>query len=129
VDYLREQKLDSLPILGTIDFGISPFSGWLNKPIYYPEIKKEGTFIVWDSKRQVPHNFGEVIPVIDSLTQKNKKLLVITNYKISFSQGGQQVELEHDYLSDALKIDLLKRFERSMVPDENYSLYLVERVK
>lgn len=129
-EFIREQKLDTLPIMGTIDFAVSPFAALLNKPIYYPERKDSGTFIIWDGKRKIPHDFGQIIPGIEKVLSGNhNRMVLITNYKISYEEAGEEILLEHDFITDSIRLDVLKRYENSMVSDEAYSIYVCEKIK
>jgi len=130
VKFILEQKLDTLPIVGTIDYAASDFSALLNKPIYYPDRKEYGTFIIWDGKRNPNLNFGQIIQAIDTvLNKKHSQALLILDYQPSYIRDNQKVMLEHEMLSPSIKLDLLNKFENTMVADEVYYVYLAQRVK
>lgn len=128
--FIHEQKLDSLPVVGTIDYTVSNFSSLLNKPIFYPDRKEYGTFIIWDGKRNPNLNFGQITQAIDTVLGRNHlQALLILDYQPSYMRDNQKIMLEHEMLSPTIKLDLLSKFEKAMVADEVYYLYLAQRMK
>ncbi|HEY9701304.1 MAG TPA: hypothetical protein V6C58_02605, partial [Allocoleopsis sp.] len=43
-NYILEQKLDKMFIVGSRDFAVSPICGYIKRQIYYPEIKRISSF-------------------------------------------------------------------------------------
>jgi hypothetical protein len=126
--YIKLQKLDTVPIVGSQDYAVSPLAALLNKDIFYPESKTFGSFIVWDNnlrKHQNP-DFDIVFAAIDSVIgSKHKNALLILNALPSGPEG----KLEHAFVTPKIKLDLIHQSENSMVADEYYYIYLATKVK
>src|SRR2546429_4087609 len=82
--FIRQQKLDTLAIVGTPDWATSDFSALLNTRIYYPERKEFGSFIIWDGKRTPTPTNEQIVEAIDAvLGQDRQRALLILNYQAS----------------------------------------------
>ena len=46
-EFIRNSEYSKWPLFGTRDVEVASISGYLASPIYYPELKKEGTFTEW----------------------------------------------------------------------------------
>jgi hypothetical protein len=126
--YIKQQHLDTLPVAGTVDYCISPLAAFLDQPLYYPEIRDTGSFIFWSNHRKEVSAFSAVAELLDSLAVNGKALLV-TSYPLNQTVNGQSVPIEKGRISPTLQIRWLKSFGHSMVSDENYYLYLAEKVQ
>lgn len=118
-DYIEENNLNNLTIVGSEDTWISPLSALLDKQIYYPEISDFGTFVIlnyqWKSRVDNPKQEDILQQVARLIKQGEKKILLILNK-----------ELEKQFAE--LEITPLIFFETSMVPkEEQYYLYLVKK--
>src|SRR6185436_13653322 len=51
-NYIKQNKLDSLPIVGMTDFTASPLATYLDTKLYYLQMKDTGSFIIWSKQRQ-----------------------------------------------------------------------------
>lgn len=119
-NYITENKLDSLPIIGITDFTISPLAGYLDKKIFYPQMNDEGSFTTWSSKRQNSIKLGEVMNRMGAFMDKGKpRALWITD---------QIGNLDKNIVRNDLQLDLLKNFESGIVVDEKYYVYIVQKV-
>jgi hypothetical protein len=128
-DYILEQHLDSLPIIGTRDFITSNLSALMNKKIFYPERNEFGSFIIWDSKRNLNQTFDATIHSIDSvLGSKNKQSLLVLNYPLTYVKENTQFLFEQGMLSSTIHLSLINRSEGGMVRDETYYTYLAKRI-
>lgn len=108
--YLRDHKLDDLVMVGDEDDAASAVSGYLNRRIFYPSSDRLGSFVIWDQKRKRLDN-NQVLKVAQELAADNtKEVLLILNRDLGLSDPG---------------VTLLKKFSESIIPAENYYLYLV----
>jgi len=126
--YIKRQKLNTIPIVGSQDYAISPLAALLDKSIFYPESKTNGSYIIWDNnlrKHQNP-DFDIVFAAVDSVIgNKHKNALLILNALPSGPEG----KLEHAFITPTIKLDLIHQSENSMVADEYYYIYLATKVK
>jgi len=115
--YIKDQyqdKLNDLFIVGSRDYAISPISAYINHQIYYPEISKMGSFVLFTTKRK-EINHIEVLSQVNQICQKElNPLLLILN---------RPLELNHA----KLKIDLIEKFTKGFIYDERYYLYSVTK--
>jgi len=129
-DYILENKLDTLPMAGITDFSVSPVTSYLNKKIYYPQMRDYGTFIIWNGKRQNQMNFEEIVNNIDSfMTRERPRILLIRDRTPQITADGiNYLPLEKGMIKSDLQMDLLRSFNAGIVPDEKYFIYTVQRV-
>ncbi|PNK10862.1 hypothetical protein CEP12_03885, partial [Cylindrospermopsis raciborskii S14] len=115
--YIKDQyqdKLNDLFIVGSRDYAISPISAYINRQIYYPEISKMGSFVLFTTKRKEINDI-EVLSQVNQICQKAlNPLLLILN---------RPLELNHA----KLKIDLIEKFTKGFIYDERYYLYSVTK--
>lgn len=114
--FMRDQKLDALPIVGNPDWAAEDFAALL----YYLERQEFGSFVVGNGKRMnVNANLGRITEAMDIVLGKDlQQALLIVNHPITTSNG--KAMLEHGMLKPTIKLDMLNRFDKAMVPDEVY---------
>jgi hypothetical protein len=128
--FIRDQKLSSLPVVGHHDWSAEGFAALLNKPIYYPERKEFGTFIIYDAKWNTDVNYDQLVQSIETvLGANNQQALLILNYQPSQVVDNQRVPVDRMMMSPTIELTLLKKFEQAMMFDEVYYIYLAERVR
>jgi hypothetical protein len=111
--YIKAKGWRDRFIIGSEDFAISPISGYLQKKIYYPESKKEGSFVLFNQHRKIV-NDQEILDQVQNLIDQNPKpLLLILNRKLDASPSG-------------LTIEPIKEFTRSFIGNETYYLYEIK---
>ncbi len=117
--FIQQQQLDRLLTVGSTDYAISPICGYLNKKVYYPEIKSMGSFVLFTKQRKDVDN-QEVLTQTGSLfNQENNKILLILNR-----------ELNNELIAKnpLLQISGVSKFTNSFMSDEKYYLYLVSQI-
>lgn len=128
-NYVKENKLDSLPVVGITDFTISPLATYLDKKIYYPQMNDFGSFTIWSKKRIDQMNFKEAVAALGAFIDKgNQKVLWIKDSAPQVSDGTNQQDMEKATLRNDLQVDLLKKWGPGIVGDERYFIYLVQKV-
>ena len=128
-NYIKENKLDSLPVVGITDFTISPLATYLDKKIFYPQTEDFGSFIIWNKRRKDQMSFKEAITSLGAFIDKgNQKVLWIKDSAPQVSDGTNQQDMEKATLRNDLQVDLLKKWSSGIVPDERYFIYLVQKV-
>lgn len=111
--YLQQAGLDRFTLVGSEDFAVSPISGYLNAPIYYPETQQLGSFVLFTQARQ-PVNDGEILRQIEQgLTQKfSTPVILILNHPLDCDRP-------------TLTITPLREFRHSFIGNEQYYLYKI----
>jgi hypothetical protein len=115
--YLKTEyknKLNDLFIVGSRDYTMSPISGYINRKIYYPEIKNLGSFVLFTTQRQeVEHT--EILNQLKEIIKTNSKnILLILNKPLEINYPD-------------LKIVRINEFKKSFNYDEQYYLYSVSQ--
>jgi len=108
--FIQQHRLEEMLILGDADDAASSVAGYLGRRLYYPASRRWGSFVIWDQQR------ARVTP--GELTRQAREL----------SRGRQQdalLLLNYELPPGSLPMILLKRFGGSLVPAENYCLYLL----
>ncbi len=121
--YVRREGLDALPVIASQDFAGTSLAGYMRKKIYYPEIRREGSFTVWNRERASSIDWRrkekEILNIATDRTRlEGREELLITNFPL---------DLKADY-ARALKdvnIVFLKDFTGGIVFDENYWMYKI----
>lgn len=97
-------------IVGDHEAPASAVAGYLNRQIYYASDHRFGTFMTWRRKeKSVPTEEDVIVQATDLLLQAKSDVLLVLNYKLK--RPWQQFELTQS-------------FEKSVVPDETYYLYV-----
>lgn len=115
--FIRNNGLEDLTIVGSRDVTVSPLSAWLNRKIYYPGIQDFGTHTavtteLFERNRDITQ--PDIIKETEKLIKRDQKslLLILSNNKLQET-------------STSLEIELLKSFENSMTEQEKYYVYYV----
>lgn len=117
--WLVEQKLAGSFLIGSRDAQVSTVAGYLGRPIYYLECECEGTFVVWNNKRQSLLSQEQFHARLLRAAQiaGGREAILIRNAPVSADQSAA-IEREGQSLS------LLQSFTGA-VTDENYWIYRV----
>ena len=128
-DYIKENKLDTLTIVGETDFLVSPIASYLDTKIYYPQLKKYGSFCVWSKQRDNDINLPGLFKSVDSImTLGNKaRVCLVLSTMPQMTIDGKTDILSHGLLKRDIRLELLKRFESGAVEDEKYNIYIFQR--
>jgi hypothetical protein len=128
--YIKENKLDTLTVVGLVDFAISPIASYSDIKIFYPQMSDYGSFCIWNKQRQNKLNLQQIFDSVIKLMNggKDRLLLIETiDHRISFDGGKNIVNLERGMISKNIKLELIKRFEPGIIEDEKYNIFMVQR--
>lgn len=128
--YIKQNKLDSLPLVGMTDFVISPLATYLDTKLYYLQMSDTGSFTIWSKRRKDQMTFEESVAALHAYMGKDKgKVLWIKNSAPQVSLDGKtNQDMDKAILMDDLQVDLLQKFDAGIVNDEKYYIYLVQKV-
>jgi hypothetical protein len=127
--YIKENKLDTLKMAGTTDYLASPLTYFTQKPIYFPERKAEGYFIIWDKQRldgklAIPDVFKQLAPMV----QKDGKLLLILSPELKVLKDGSPAAFEEGDIAEGVKMRNIAKIDKDCMEEtEKFYLYLIER--
>ena len=126
--YIKENKLDQFPMIGFDDFITSPIASYLNTTLHYPEMGKQGSFIIWSNDRKVL-NFETFCTAIQEFMSKgHKKAILIKATVPQLHSGTLTIPMERAIIKGNIKLEMIQSFEPGIVKDEQYHIYTVEIV-
>ena len=126
-EFIRNSEYSNWPLFGTRDVEVTSVSGYLGSSIYYPELKRRGTFTEWINRDSNLRREDSLNHILDYM-KKNKNLdslLVILSKSSDLGDGFHSVDLR---LSEGFTISFIKQFLRSYNEPERYYLYEVRRI-
>ena len=115
-NFIKKQQFTNTFIVGSQDFTITPIAGYLNTKIYYPESKKLGSFVLFNSQRKEVSTEDILSQINQIINQENNNILLILNYKIESGQKN-------------LDISEIAKFKDSLIYNEKYYLYNIRKSK
>jgi hypothetical protein len=110
--FIQSQQLEKMFIVGSEDFAMTPITGYLERKIYYPESQKLGSFVLFNSQRQIVDADRILQQISQILRDKPQQILLILNSKLEAKRND-------------LKISFLAEFTKSFIHNEKYYLYLI----
>lgn len=109
--FMRQQGLERLPILGDADDAASSVAGYLGCRVCYTTGRSTGSFVVWSRERKTAVNPEELVAQARELSREHQRdALLLVNRELPPGK---------------FPVMPLKKFTHSLVPEENYYLYLV----
>lgn len=113
--YIADQGLQDLPIIGEMDYIVAPLAAYVKHPVYFLRGERNGSYIFWDSKRRDAVVFPDKVAMEakERVKETGQSSLLVTSWPIS------EVQQEEN------GIVLLHGFLDSIVGDEIYYIYLV----
>lgn len=115
-DFIREQGLAGSAIVGHRGFQVSAVAGYLERPIHYPSVGQEATFLPWKVGWRHPVDDAEALRQARALAQERRSEVLVI-----LSMSGAR---RPDRIDGATR---WRVFRRSIVPSERFELYLVPR--
>ena len=112
-EYIKDQGLQDLPMVGDYDVSVSTVVGYLQKDhVYYVQGNRLGSFVRWDQARN--DSRADVMNVAKTLhAQTLQDVLIILNYPLN------------PVLLERFRLTSLAHFTGAVVRDENFYLYLM----
>jgi len=117
--WIKQNDLVDSFLIGSRDAETSTVSGYLGRPIYYLECECQGSFIVWNDKRQ------NYLPSEEFASRLAKAVALAGQHDVILIRD-QPITVEQVTSSaPSLSIALLKSFEEASETDENFWIYRV----
>jgi hypothetical protein len=114
--WIQQNKLTDRFLIGSNDAQVSSVAGYLGRPIYYLECECQGSFIVWNTKRQSPlspEEFGHRLTKAVALAGTRDAILI---------RDAPIDALDFTARAPNLSVQLLKSFSDAAT-DENFWIY------
>jgi len=118
VEYIQENKLESIPLAVTTANAAPSISGYLRKPVYHLDIEQYQSFCLWYKPVQNPDR-KKLLDHLVHFASKSEKVLLASNHFINKEDLA--------YLDGTLDIRLIKSFQSSIIKSEAYWLYFVQK--
>ena len=119
--YIKNSEYSQLPLFGTRDVELSSISGYLGRSIYYPEVKRNGTYTQWNDRNDSLMRENSLTYIQEYMQDSNiDHSLVVLSRKSRLTDqynSGQFVS------TGAVSIRLVDKFLRSYNAPERYYLY------
>jgi hypothetical protein len=115
--WIQQSKLADSFLIGSNDAQVSTVAGYLGRSIYYLECECQGSFIVWNTKRQSPlspEEFGHRLTKAVALAGTRDAILIC----------DAPIDVLDTARAPNLSLQLLKSFANA-VTDENFWIYRV----
>jgi hypothetical protein len=127
--YIKNNNLDQLPIVGSTDYIVSPLAGLLNRPILYPERGEAGTYILWDKKRKNISGVQEMASCLaNAIQQGNGKALLVLDQALRIVENNEKIPVKESTLAPDIRITFQAQFDSEcIVGDETYYLYIAQK--
>lgn len=121
--YVKKEGLEALPVIGSPDYAASSLAGYMRKNIYYPELRREGSFVVWNRERELSFDWrwkekGVLDIAVDRTRLDARDELLIINFPLDLN--ADYVRTQKD-----VKIVFLRNFTGSIMVDESYWIYKI----
>ena len=118
-EYIEENfDKDNMVIVGYKDWAVQTIAGYLDKEMYYPNLKEVKKLVLMDDDRLIEESTEVIFQEADSFTRKNDTVLVI-----KYIAPVRESEIPTKYNFEMLDTE----FDNSIVTSENYYLYLFDR--
>lgn len=117
VSYIKQSNLEREFIVGSRDANMAAIAGYLNRQLYYPEIRKLGSFTLFKQGRtsvEQPEVLAQISSILNNQTD-TKRILLILHKKLNVTDKN-------------LQITPIKSFERAWVDSERFYLYWVQKL-
>ena len=139
-DFIRQHGYANLLIIGSEELNVTPVTAYLDKPIYYPDSKRYGTFSSDNSAR---HELSpqELLQSVAQMAMKaHGDTLLVKSGRLTISHDGITQDLKSAWLGPdgsvlsvstpppepCIRMSLLMVY-RTAIVDEAYSLYLISQ--
>jgi hypothetical protein len=96
--YLKEHQLQHHFMIGDMDYAASTVSFFLQKPIFYANARRMGTFVIWDSKRTDVVASDSLLYRLGDSCAAHQDVLIIKS--VPFAKDSNQVVLLEKFTPD-----------------------------
>lgn len=109
--FLRDPRYAQSFLVGYRDSVVTPVSGYLGRPLYYPQSRDFGTFVLWNQDRANEVPFGEMCRILRRQVRQHREGILLV-----FTQPPP-------LCGARLKPEELASFHDSLLPEEGYGVY------
>jgi len=118
---LRGAEFEDTILVGSVDYAVQPIAAYVDRPIWYPESGRFGTFMDWSARRRLVPVENALQDALDLFEREGRDVVLVLNHTPRLALG-QRLALGPD--GELLYFAALTG---AIVPDENYHLYRLGR--
>jgi hypothetical protein len=119
--FLGAAEFDDVVLVGSVDYAVEPIAAFTDRPFYYPESRRFGTFLDWSDRRELVSLDRVLQDAVDLFHGERRDVVIVLSYPTTLGLG-QSVSL-----GDGIEMTHFARFDGALVADENYRLFRVHR--
>jgi hypothetical protein len=109
--FLRAPEYRGMLTVGFPDSFATPVAGYLGKPLFYPQSRSLGTYVLWNRERELELPFGELCRILRrQLRQHREGILLVLSQPAPLC--GARMRPEE-----------LASFPDSLLPEESFGIY------
>jgi hypothetical protein len=119
--WLERPEYAQAILVGSVDYAVEPIAAWTQRPLYYPDQKRFGTFMHWGSSRRIATMNQVLADSIALLRRESRPVLLILSRESRDTSGlvlGAEVSLGPN-----IPARYVARFVGAIVPYENYEVF------
>jgi hypothetical protein len=119
----QPEQADAL-LAGSRDFAVEPIAAWTQRPFYYPDQRRFGTFMHWGPARVEVGQDRIESDCVELVRREGRRVLLVLNSPPSDLTLGAERELR-----PGIRVRYVARFDGAIVADENYHVLAIEPVR
>jgi hypothetical protein len=109
--FLRDPHYAEMFLVGYPDSLTTPVSGYLERPLFYPQSRSLGTYVLWNTDRQLQVPFGELCRILRRQVRQHPEGILLVFTQPPPLCGARLIPQE------------LAGFRDSLLPEEVYGVY------
>lgn len=110
-EFLRDPRYSEMLVVGYRDSVATPVTGYLGRPLYYPQSRSFGTYVLWNQERVSEVPFGELCRLLRRQVRQHREGILLV-----FNQPPP-------LCGARLRPEELAGFRDSLLPEEGYGVY------
>ena len=122
--WLEQPEWADAALVGGRDFAVEPITAWTQRPFYYPDQRRSGTFMDWGRSRVEVGQDKIEADCVERVRREGRRVLLVLNWAPGDLALGAERPLRPD-----VRARYVARFVGAMVPDENYHVLAIEPVQ
>lgn len=121
--YLSAETGEDGLLVGSIDYAVQPIAAFVERPVYYPESDRFGTFMDWSTRRRMVPVERAVEAALELVEERGGEVMLILTYTPRGTIG------ETWRLEGGVEMTFEARFDGALVANENYCIYRLARAR
>lgn len=121
-EFIEERHWENLAIVGKSERKAATLSGYLDRQIHYPESHRLGSFWTTYSPQSDTDDLEDTLETAQKLLQRgDRQVLVVLSSELA---PVHNIKFDAETLSNEVFLTEVARFDRNVITDEKFYLYL-----